>query len=222
MATLQARFILLAFVLIAAAITYNAIFLQNGSHPAPMTADANVRSGQSVRTTQSMPKPARTLPRHTQRTQPSMAQSDTVLALQRHLTDRGYEPGPADGVLGDQTRAAIMAYQHDNKLPITGESTGKLLKSMILGSSPGESVTVASSSELSAESAALVKSIQKTLGNLGYDAGPVDGLIGASTNTAIRKFEKDRKLSVKGRISGRLVRELREASGGSLSVIASN
>jgi len=222
MATLQARFILLAFVLMAAAITYNAAFLQSGSHPAPMASDANARHGQSVRTTQSMSKPARTLPRHTQRTQPVSAQSDTVLAVQRHLTDRGYEPGPADGVLGDQTRAAIMAYQHDNKLPITGESSGKILKSMILGSSSDESAIPAGSSQLSAESAALVKSIQKTLGKLGYDAGPVDGLIGASTNAAIRKFEKDRKLPVKGRISGRLVRELKEASGGSLSVIASN
>lgn len=146
--------------------------------------------------------------------------SDAVLSVQRHLTDRGYEPGPADGVLGEQTRAAIMAYEHDNKLRVSGEPSDKLLKSMILGASPGD--PAAASSQLSPENTALVKSIQKTLIKLGYDAGPIDGLIGASTNMAIRKFERDRKLPVKGRISGRLVKELREASGGRLSVIASN
>ena len=204
----------------AAAIAYNATFLQSGSHPAPMASETDARSSQSVRTTQTKPRLPRTLPRHNERTDTATVRSDSVLSVQRHLTDRGYEPGPADGVLGEQTRAAIMAYEHDNKLRITGESSENLLKSMILGTSPGESA--AATYQLSAESTELVKSIQKTLARLGYDAGPVDGLIGASTNTAIRKFERDRKLPVKGRISGRLVRELREASGGSLSVIASN
>lgn len=220
MATLQARFILLAFALMAATIIYNATFLQSGSHPSPMAPETDTQSSASVRTTRIAPRSSRTLPRHNEQSEPTTMRSDAVLSVQRHLTDRGYEPGPADGVLGEQTRAAIMAYEHDNKLRVSGEPSDKLLKSMILGASPGD--PAAASSQLSPENTALVKSIQKTLIKLGYDAGPIDGLIGASTNMAIRKFERDRKLPVKGRISGRLVKELREASGGRLSVIASN
>jgi peptidoglycan hydrolase-like protein with peptidoglycan-binding domain len=36
--------------------------------------------------------------------------ADRVRELQQALADRGYDPGPADGVMGTQTRAALRKY----------------------------------------------------------------------------------------------------------------
>lgn len=39
---------------------------------------------------------------------------------QQTLWDRGYYPGPIDGIVGSQTRTAIRHYQRDENLPVTG------------------------------------------------------------------------------------------------------
>jgi len=43
-----------------------------------------------------------------------------VREVQLTLWDRGYYPGPTDGILGSGTRAAIRHYQRDENLPVTG------------------------------------------------------------------------------------------------------
>ncbi len=52
---------------------------------------------------------------------PAAAQSDQVLRAQQRLTAAGFSPGPADGVMGAQTRDAIEEFQRRNALPVTGE-----------------------------------------------------------------------------------------------------
>jgi len=53
-----------------------------------------------------------------------------IKKVQETLRDKGYDPGPIDGVMGSQTRAAISQYQKAENLPITGhldgETAGKL------------------------------------------------------------------------------------------------
>ena len=51
----------------------------------------------------------------------------TIAAIQNLLTALGYEPGAADGVLGQRTRLAIAAFQGREGLPVDGEPTGELL-----------------------------------------------------------------------------------------------
>jgi hypothetical protein len=41
---------------------------------------------------------------------------ERIMDLQEHLAYLGYEPGPIDGVLGPQTRAAVEAYKRDKGL----------------------------------------------------------------------------------------------------------
>lgn len=53
-----------------------------------------------------------------------------------------------------------------------------------------------------------VMQAQKALSKLGYGPLKADGLMGATTRTAIEKFERDRKLPVKGEAAGRTLREL--------------
>jgi hypothetical protein len=62
-----------------------------------------------------------------------VAESGSLVAdIQRQLTREGYDPGPIDGVMGGQTRAAIMAFQRDNGLWVTGRIDSKLLDQLDL------------------------------------------------------------------------------------------
>lgn len=54
----------------------------------------------------------------------------------------------------------------------------------------------------------LVAIVQSALAALGYQPGPVDGLFGARTRTAIEKFERERGLRVTGQVSSDLLAQL--------------
>ena len=60
----------------------------------------------------------------------SAASSEEIKSIQKSLNDKGYDAGPADGVLGTRTRAAIRQYQASEKLTVNGrldkETAGKL------------------------------------------------------------------------------------------------
>ena len=60
-----------------------------------------------------------------------------------------------------------------------------------------------------------VAKAQRALVKLGYGPLKADGLMGASTRAAIEKFERDRKLPVKGEPSTRTFRELATRAGAS-------
>ena len=47
------------------------------------------------------------------RTAPPPAQTATIRNIQRHLSALGYDPGPADGIMGPRTARAIQAFQRD-------------------------------------------------------------------------------------------------------------
>jgi peptidoglycan hydrolase-like protein with peptidoglycan-binding domain len=50
-----------------------------------------------------------------------------TMDLQWNLAVHGYDPGPADGVAGPRTRAAIEQYQMDAQLPVDGRASAALL-----------------------------------------------------------------------------------------------
>ncbi len=52
-----------------------------------------------------------------------------ISEIQQALNSHGYNPGPIDGVIGQETMAAVEAYQQDNQLPI-GQLTIQTLKSL--------------------------------------------------------------------------------------------
>jgi His-Xaa-Ser repeat protein HxsA len=68
--------------------------------------------------------------------QPAYAGSDqsaanaTVSAVQSQLEKLGYYSGTIDGVLGDQTEAAIARYQEDSDLSVTGTVDTATLQSL--------------------------------------------------------------------------------------------
>jgi localization factor PodJL len=56
--------------------------------------------------------------------------SDQIAAVQATLAALGYEPGPADGMMGSGTIAAINAYQSEKSLEETGEITPALIEAL--------------------------------------------------------------------------------------------
>jgi hypothetical protein len=61
---------------------------------------------------------------------PAESSNGVVSSVQSQLAKRGYYRGAIDGVLGDQTEAAIARYQEDNDLSVTGVVTAATLQSL--------------------------------------------------------------------------------------------
>jgi hypothetical protein len=56
--------------------------------------------------------------------------ASTVTLVQRALAQNGYDPGPADGLMGMRTRRAIRKFQQDHGLKVDGESSVALLAAL--------------------------------------------------------------------------------------------
>lgn len=144
---------------------------------------------------------------------------EIVKAIQTILGQKGYEPGTPDGVVGIVTRAAIMAYEHDSGLPISGEPSEPLLRHM-----QGLPVSHAGSggsrqrSLRSPSAEHVVRSVQQSLAQLGYFASKIDGRSSEDTVRAIREYEMDAGLTPSGRISAPLLLKLTRATGGAKAV----
>ncbi len=135
---------------------------------------------------------------------------ETIRAVQRELTARNYGPLIADGMPGQATRAAIMAFEHDNKLALTGEATETLLKRILLGPSGSGLVDTASGhgKVRSQHAEQMIRTVQQSLVTLGYQPGRVDGRMGEESVRAVREYEMDNGLVPSGRISAELFTRL--------------
>lgn len=144
----------------------------------------------------------------------STSAQDVTRAIQRELKERGYETGVADGQPGLMTRAAIMAYEHDRNMMLTGEPTAQLLKQILLNAMPvSASPRQGAGQEQSMHATQVIRTVQQSLVTLGYLPGKVDGRMGDDTVRAIREFELDQGLHETGRISGQLVARLSRLAG---------
>lgn len=132
--------------------------------------------------------------------------NELTRSIQRELAARGYEPGQADGVIGNMTRAAIMAFEHDFSLPLTATPSQALLGRIVLGSSHVGAGTAAAAPTAAAER--VVRNVKQRLAKLGYKVGELDTELDSETVQAIRQFERDQKLADTGRISGALMWQL--------------
>ena len=147
---------------------------------------------------------------------PGEARRATIRSVQAELARRGYEPGPADGAAGLVTRAAVLAYEHDQGLLLTAEPSPEVLAHVRHGTSaPGAAIGLdASVPRNTGQAELLIRTVQQSLGRLGYLATPADGAISDETVRAIREFEMDSGLIPSGRISGPLMaRLIRQTAG---------
>jgi hypothetical protein len=140
-------------------------------------------------------------------TAPLLSESDAALvgAIKRELVSRGYEAGAAPATLDLQARAAIIAFEADNDLRLTGEASQPLLHRLLLGASASEARGDALPGPRAEE---VIRSIQAELKRAGNPELTVDGRMSDHTVAAIRAFERDHNLKVTGRVSGALVAKL--------------
>ena len=99
------------FFALGAGIVANALFLQPRPHPAPLVhtrADSEPASA-------NVPEIAAAEP------------DERVAVVQDALARSAYGPLTADGVFGPQTRDAILRFQRDHGLPLTGAISDALV-----------------------------------------------------------------------------------------------
>ncbi|HEY6197233.1 MAG TPA: peptidoglycan-binding domain-containing protein [Candidatus Binatia bacterium] len=75
----------------------------------------------------------------------SSSGSESVKKVQQALKDKGQDPGPIDGVMGEKTKSALKAYQSANKLKATGMLDSETAKSLGVESASSSSFSDQSS-----------------------------------------------------------------------------
>jgi peptidoglycan hydrolase-like protein with peptidoglycan-binding domain len=225
MSVVATRLVFLAFLGLTGFITYNALYLQEQRNaavlPTGRAPSVPLPSGPiHVTPTASKPAAATSLPPLPGKAAPQQL----VTAIQRELAARGYARGPADGKLTDETRKAIIAFEKEHGLPVTGAPSDDLLRRILLGEAvapAGSTGSVASSAPRAkpapAADDATVKEVQRILADLGYAPGPVDGTMGDETQRAVSAFQRDRKIAQNGRITPELLREIKRVTGRDLA-----
>jgi hypothetical protein len=166
------------------AILTNALFLQAGRHPSPMF-------GGSVVT---LPPPQAAVANPLPRPRP-VVEADPPETRQVEL--RGADSRNADARNADARNADAM--------------TNLVVKSTSApATTPANVARPPAPIPATAHSAGArrVAAVQRTLTQYGYGQLKATGAVGADTQAAIAKFERERKLPVTGQMSDRLVREL--------------
>lgn len=181
---------------VAVAIGVNALFLQGGNtilrtapvaSPTPRPAAAQ--------------QPTTTTPDEPQA--PSTQQDPNMLVreVQAELSRRGLYDGPADGVFGPKTEAAIFDFEIGAGLKPTGRPNPQVLAAMRASNQP------------SIVASPRVAAVQRALEQLKFGPVTPDGVFGDATRAAIRRFEASRNLPQKGDITPALMRQLSSATG---------
>ncbi len=235
----QARVALGSFLLLAAGVTGNALYLQgavnrSADKPAlppsrtepqrPTNAPKASKAGKaadraSIDTPTELLKSTQALKVRMVRVatvgeaSPEETDTDTVRAVQAELNRRGYGPLAVDGVMRPEARAAIMAFEQDHHLALTGEASQALLKQILFGT-PAPAGSAGSAEVASPHAQAVIKQAQRLLADRGYRPGTIDGRLSAETIAAIRTFETDQGLVPKGRVSAVVLDRLQSGIAG--------
>jgi peptidoglycan hydrolase-like protein with peptidoglycan-binding domain len=183
----------------AIAITCNAVMLQDATgvrRESPPVAAAIPAPRPSVM--DALPPAASVAHAPARADDPNML----VREVQAELVRRGLYDGPADGLFGPKTEAAILDYEIGAGLKPTGHPNPQLLTAM---RTPAADQPAAASPRVAA--------VQRVLDQQGFGPVKADGVAGEATRAAIRRFEARRGLPQKGEITPAILRELSEVSG---------
>ena len=133
---------------------------------------------------------------------------EQVLELQTLLNGLGYDAGAADGLFGAGTRRAVRAFQSAQGQIADGFPTLALLDA-----ARTRAGVVPVPPPPRPLNRAEVRELQRLLNRLGFRAGRADGRIGPNTRAAIRSFERERGMEVRGRATDLVLEAARAAAG---------
>ena len=188
-------------IVAAGAVSFNALWLQNGRHPAPLFAAPGAPSAGSDQTS----------------TRITHDQATRTRVVQRGLSELGFYDGPIDGLDGPRTRSAVAAYRKAHGLDGSGVADERLLWHVRAASQdvPPVPPVLPPASQVP-EADTRIRAVQEVLAQLGYAPGRIDGRLGDQTSAAIARFEQNNGLRVTGRMSATLLGKLSEVSGAAL------
>ena len=219
----------------SATVVVNALFLQAGPHPAPfagnrMSASAagpKESTGSVTPTGNPAAAPAATdaAPPPAQR-----ARIELVTSIQRELAARGFYDGAIDGIYGPKMDAGIREFEQAAGLKVTGEPTEALLTAVkrsklqavrrtpvAAPTAPATPVSATTGRQdakpVPTPPSRRIVAVQRALSDFGYGPLRLTGVFDDATKAAIEKFERERKLPVRGQINDRLLRELAAVTG---------
>ena len=139
---------------------------------------------------------------------------DSVKALQQKLINLGYLTGSADGIFGEGTRSAVMAFQSANGLTADGQAGSATLAALNNAGTTAVPSTPESTATLlkKGDKGDAVKALQTSLITLGYLTGEVDGLFGSATKSAVTAFQAAYGLSTDGQAGEKTLNAIAEAT----------
>jgi hypothetical protein len=211
----------LAFAAIGAIIT-NALFLQAGRHPSPMFGSSVVTLPAPVTNPLPRPRPVELAvrPAEPPEAKPVEAKSVDIRTSDHKTVDsRTADPKSADPKSADPKSADPMTnlvVKSTSSAPAAASNVATpAAKPPTLAAAPSHVMRPPASIPASSHSAATrrIASVQRALTENGYGQLKPTGAVGADTQAAITKFERNRKLPVTGQMSDRLVRELTAMTG---------
>jgi peptidoglycan hydrolase-like protein with peptidoglycan-binding domain len=131
----------------------------------------------------------------------------SVQAVQDRLRQAGAYAGPVDGVWGPDSEAALERFQQAHQLQVTGQMNQATAATLsidpasvgVVAASPPPPPTVPLAA--GTPSLASVRAVQTRLQALNFYSGIVDGIWGASTQTAIERFQQGRGLQPNGQLN---------------------
>ncbi len=146
------------------------------------------------------------------RAQAPMMRKRTVTIVQRQLRSQGLYRGRIDGVQGPQTRVAIIRFQRLHRLPATGNLNAATMRQLAIVRSAGESGEASRAMEpgagMTMHSTQVIQRVQRELRGEGLYRGPIDGVDGPATHTAIRRFQRQENIPVTGSLNRTTLHEL--------------
>ena len=127
----------------------------------------------------------------------ALVPSSSVMNLQKLLVDRGFYNGAVDGIMGNQTRAAIVAAQKAYNLTPDGVAGSQTLAALEADANPA-AVTPISATTTTTTKSAEVANLQELLSRRGFYNGAIDGIMGNQTRAAIVAAQKNYGLTADG------------------------
>jgi peptidoglycan hydrolase-like protein with peptidoglycan-binding domain len=216
------------------AILVNVLFLQTGTHPAPMFKPAPpppaaaakpvaVAETPTATVTVPRPRPAEAAP---PKAVAPRAPGEIITDIQRELARRGFYDGAVDGLYGPKTDGAIRDFEQMAGLKPSAEPNEALLQAIVRSpakvakaagaAAPPARTTVVRPPEAVPDRPApsrRVVALQRALAEYGYGQIKPTGIVDTETQAAIEKFERERKLPITGQPSDRVTRELASLTG---------
>ncbi len=129
-------------------------------------------------------------------------ENDAVKAMQQALIEKGYLKTEATGFFGSATESALKKFQKDNKLTADGvagqETLQKLLGTQANTDKKTETANSNSASLKKGDEGDAVKAMQQALIEKGYLKTEATGFFGSSTESALKKYQKENNLTADG------------------------